>query len=811
MAVKPTRTRKSPFVFTPTPLAGALTIAFGLAISVPQVLHATETGTIEAAASQSQTFDFNLPAQPLDDALAALGTVTGDHLIYDASLTNGLQSEALSGRLTRQQALNALLTPHDLGYQSTGPHTLTLQAWGSTEITDKSTLELAPVTIVGEKIARDSQQTTTSVAVLSAQQIEQARIQNLPDAFRMMANVRDADFLDSGYIIRGINSEGVGGPAGRPLSSLYIDGVAQTMQGARRGALGMWDVEQVEVLRGPQSTVSGRNALAGAIRIDSKDPTYHWESAARVTTGTLDTSGEALMLSGPLVEDKLAFRVTAEQSHADGGIDYPEYAGMPRLDERENDDYWQVRGKLLFTPQGEDGVRMLLSHSKSYDSPAYADVDGRSAGVDYFDREWGAQTLALFTEARSTINYNTALEITQPLTDGLSLTSLTTRVDTETSRPSVDLASRGKIDETEIAQELRLNWDYEQYSAVAGVYANQGKDDLQRSQQRPWEPFERRERSNSDINNYALFGEINWHLTDALTLISGLRYDYEQQDFESSSQRVNGGSILTSSSSEGSASYDAWLPKLGLLYQLTADQNVGFTLQRAYRGGGAATNFVTGEGYDYDPEYAWNYELSYRSQWADGKVRLNANLFYLDWEDQQVNVPQIPGDFTSDIIVNAGKSHVSGGELELSWLPIAGLETFASVGLAKTEFDEFSYLQNGQSLDMAGEPFPQSPEWNAAFGADYQHGSGWFVGGDAKYTGTTRSRSQLEGGPKDDMPSYTVLNLRTGYASDYWKLTLWANNVTDEEYFLYRYAEPGFEVATVGRERVVGTTLDLFY
>lgn len=812
MAVESTlRKRKLPFAFTPTPLAGALTIALGLAVSAPQALYAAGTAATEAAASQAQAFDFKLPAQPLDDALAALGVITGDHLMYDASLTRGLQSEALSGQLTRQQALDALLSPHGLSYRHTGPRTLTLQVGSLRQTAEEGVLALAPVTIVGEKIARDSQQTITSVGVLSAQQIEQARIQNLPDAFRMMANVRDADFLDSGYIIRGINSEGVGGPAGRPLSSLYIDGVAQTMQGARRGALGMWDVEQVEVLRGPQSTVSGRNALAGAIRIDSKDPTYHWESAARATTGSLDTSGQALMVSGPLVEDKLAFRIAAEQSHADGGIDYPQFAGMPRLDEREDDDYWQVRGKLLFQPQGQDGVRILLSHSKSYDSPAYADVDGPSAGVDYFDREWGAQTLALFTEARSTINYNTALEISQPLADGLTLTSLTTRVDTETSRPSVDLASRGDIDETEIAQELRLNWDNEQYSAVAGLYANRSEDDTQRYQSRPWEPFERQEGSNSYIDNYALFGEINWHLTDALTLISGLRYDYEQQDFESDSKRVNGATVLTSSSSEGDANYDAWLPKLGLLYQFTAEQNVGFTVQRAYRGGGAATNFVTGEGYDYDPEFAWNYELSYRSQWADGSVRLNANLFYLDWEDQQVNVPQIPGDFTSDIIVNAGKSHVSGGELELSWLPIAGLETFASVGMAKTEFDEFSYLQNGQSLDMAGEPFPQSPEWNAAFGADYQHGSGWFVGGDAKYTGTTRSRSQLEGGPKDDMPSYTVLNLRTGYASDFWKLTLWANNVTDEEYYLYRYAEPGFELATVGRERVVGTTLDIFY
>jgi outer membrane receptor protein involved in Fe transport len=793
----------------PTPFPPRSRLASSILLACTALLgHAPVTWAAETAAAQSEQLSFDIPAQGLDDALSAYGVASGAQVLYDAALTQGLSSRAISGRMDRQQALDQLLAGTGLSYRFTGARTVTLQA-GTGPV--GQAMEFTPILITGEKIERDLQQTTSSVAVVSAYQIEQARLQTLPDTFRMMANVRDADWADSGYIIRGINSEGVGGPAGRPLATVYVDGVAQTMQGARRGALGLWDVEQVEVLRGPQSTVSGRNALAGAIRIESKDPTYHWEGAARGTAGSLDTRGYAAMISGPLVEDRLAFRLAAERSHADGGIDYPFFDGMPRLDEREDDDYWQVRGKLLFQPHGEDGVRVLLSHSRSYDSPAYADVDGPSGGVGYFDREWGHQSDALFSEARSTLNHNTALEITQPLGEGLTLTSLTTHVKTETSRPSVDLGTTGDIDEREIAQELRLNWDDTRYSAVAGLYINSGEERTWRHQQRSWESYQRRDRSSSDVDNYALFGEMNWHLTEQWTLIGGLRYDYEKQDYHSVSQRVDRatGALVRNSGSGGDTHYDAWLPKLGVQYQIDPQQNVGFVVQRAYRGGGTATNFLINEVYDYDPEYAWNYELSYRSLWADGRVRLNANLFRLDWEDQQVNVPQVPGDFTSDVVVNAGESNVTGFEVELGLQPATGLDVFASVGLAKTEFEEFSFVQNGVALDLAGEPFPQAPEWTAALGADYQHGSGWFIGGDLKYTGTTTSRSQLEGAAKDRLPVYTLLNLRTGYAGDQWRVTLWANNVTDEEYVLYRYDEPGYQLATVGRERVVGSTLDI--
>jgi len=267
------------------------------------------------------------------------------------------------------------------------------------------------------------------------------------------------------------------------------------------------------------------------------------------------------------------------------------------------------------------------------------------------------------------------------------------------------------------------------------------------------------------------------------------------------------GAELAASDNTAEADYDAFLPKAGVVFHVTENQRLGFTVQRAYRAGGAAINFVTGESYTFDPEYAWNYELSYRSLWAQGRLRVNANVFYFDWRDQQVEVPQIPSDITSAIIVNAGKSHVIGGEVELEALVLSSLKLFGSLGVSKTEFDDFTLVQLGTELDLAGESFPQAPDWSFAVGAHYTHRLGFFLGGDLKYTSEALSRSLLEGAPRDELPAYTVVNFQLGYQAAHWRLTAWADNVFDEKYFLYRFDTEPLQVATVGRGRVVGLTL----
>ena len=670
-------------------------------------------------------------------------------------------------------------------------------------------VQATDITVYGEKVEQDLQDTPSSVGVITSVQLATREMWRVEDAFRQVANVNFADWIDAGIVIRGVNSEGIGGPSGSPLATTYLDGVPQTQNGVRRGANGTWDLEQIEVWRGPQSTLSGRNALAGTVQIRSKDPTMDWEAAVRAGFGDSAYDNQAIALSGPIVPDKLAFRVAAEQQSRDGEVNYPNYADFPKLPERAEDDYHLVRGKLLFVPSESNRARFLATFASSYDSPSYEDVDGPSAGVAYEDRVWGLQSVPVFVEARSTRNNVGSLEADFVLSDSWSLKSTTGYLVTDTRRPSVDLASDGQIEEQQFSQELVLSQTDDRFDSVVGFfYLNEDITD-DRDQKRPWEPFVRQDRRNGTIDNVALFGQTQWRFNDPWSVTLGLRYDRESQGFRTRNSRVAGdGALLSDSSGSIDASFGALLPKFGIGYAIADDSDLGFTVQRGYRAGGSAINFLTSQVYEYDPEYAWNYEFSYRGQvvrrWL---LRYRANVFYMDWTGQQVNLPQIAGNFLSDIIINAGESRVTGAELELDWQLTNGFQVNGSLGIAATEFKDFSFVQFGNLRDFAGMPFPQAPGATGHIGAEYRHRTGWFASGDVTYTGSTLSRSLLEAGLEDDLDPYALLNLRGGWDNGQIRIAVWADNLTNENYFRYRYDTPGFQLATLGRGRAAGVTV----
>jgi outer membrane receptor protein involved in Fe transport len=259
------------------------------------------------------------------------------------------------------------------------------------------------------------------------------------------------------------------------------------------------------------------------------------------------------------------------------------------------------------------------------------------------------------------------------------------------------------------------------------------------------------------------------------------------------------------------ADSSALLPKIGLIYRLQDDSNLGFTVQRAYRSGGSAINRLTSSEYSFDPEFAWNYEVAWKGAALAGGFVYAVNLFYMDWADQQINLPQVPGDFTSDIILNAGSSKVWGGEIDLRARPNDKAQLFASVGLAKTEFTDFQFVLFGSPVDLSGMEFPQAAKLMAVIGGDYDLGGGFSVGGDLKYTSSALSRSVLEGLPEDNLPSYWVANMNLGWKRDNWSVVVYVENLLDEEYLLYRYDDPDFQLATVGRGRTYGASVSWRY
>ncbi|MEM6941930.1 MAG: TonB-dependent receptor [Pseudomonadota bacterium] len=670
---------------------------------------------------------------------------------------------------------------------------------------DGAPVDLGTLTLFGDRTTTGPGQTSTSTAVITNQDLENdSSLIDLRDTFSRAANVNDTDWLDSGFVIRGINSEGFT-PGGNPLAPLYIDGIEQTQNGVRRGARGTFDLEQVEIYRGPQSTLTGRAGLAGAIYVKTADPVFRNEGAAELTFGGESRQGAALMLNRVLSEN-VALRFVLEYQERENDIAYPTFEGLTGFDDFTHDTFYQARLKLLVEPSGDARQRLLLSFSHSFDSPMYRDLDGPGFGGSSFDDRrgdfWGIIGSLNFQEARDTRNNNIGIAYSFDVSEALKFTSEIGFSFSDTNRDSVNAGTPGEtqvalgtIDQHLITQEFRLNFESQGLRAVGGIYFADGASDTDRSERRSDTDF-REVLSSNDFTNLALFGEIDYEFAPQWSVVAGGRIDYFDSDATSLTQR-NG--AVTGDTASG-YSDTVFLPKLGLRYDIDGGSSVALTYQQGYRPGGAGVNRSTGVGFDFDAEFADTLELAYEGRFLQDRLSLRANAFYQDWQDQQVELVTIPGDFSSSEIFNAGSSTAKGAELEVSFAATDSLDLYASVGLLDTEFDSFSIPRGG---DFTGLSFPEAPETSISIGFAWQGKTGWFANGTVSYQSSTLSRLEAFVATPVELGARTIVDASVGYDfNNGVRVTLYGRNLLDEEYFTYENG-PGV-LATLGEGRALG-------
>ncbi len=306
--------------------------------------------------------------------------------------------------------------------------------------------------IEGEKIVRTLRDTTTSVGVVTGKDIEERQIRDLDAAVEQTANVITSEDPNTGFVIRGLNSEGQTGLqhiSAVPLIGVVVDGVTQNPDTVRRGARGLWDVEQVEVLRGPQSTLQGRNALGGTVIVKTNDPTYKLGGVVEGTIGTNDLYGAGFVLNAPIVAGQSAFRISGYKTEQDRGISYSD----PYNEQLGLDAYDTLRGKLLIEPDSLPGFSALFTIARTNDQPGSAQVSGPN-----FGRELNATSD--FTDFREGSADNYAADISYEFMPGLTLRSVTAFADTENTiktAPGAAFSRYGdNTDATDFTQDLRL-------------------------------------------------------------------------------------------------------------------------------------------------------------------------------------------------------------------------------------------------------------------------------------------------------------------------------------------------------------------
>lgn len=717
------------------------------------------------------------------------------------------------------------------------------------------------IVVTGEKAARTLQDTVASVAVTTGRRIDDETILSLREIFNRTANLSET-YGNSGFTIRGIANRGVSAGGDAPLATIYVDGAALPDAIAGSGPTDMWDAAQVEIFRGPQSTLQGQNALAGAIVVRTQDPTMDWSGRARALIAEYDTTSFAAAFGGPIVPGELAFRIAAEKRDSDGFID-----NVTRDAPESPLDSISLRGKLLWTPSALPDFTARLGYThfevKSGYDFSYADI----TRPDFYDDRVATSDFANSNDAR--IDMGT-LELDYGLGGGFSLASVTSYSDVRRERTyDGDLSAqplsygRNPSNFETFTQELRLNYEGDWLSGFVGAYyfnrdqhnrttsltlvptpigtASQllqqaGLDPATADyvaglygQALPDIPVEYDGIFPSKVKTVAIFGDGRVKLADRLNALVGFRWDRETNQVEVSQTTAFRGVFpdpaaygqlapliaglnagvqglvdqAAGSSPRTKRSFEAFLPKIGLEMAWTPDLSTSALIQRGYRSGGSSNNTARSELFAYDPEYTWNYELSLRSQWLDGRLTVNANAFYIDWKDQQASV-----NFGLNLYdyhtVNAGRSHLYGFELETAYRPTRQLDLYASVGHTRTRFDEF-VTDVGAVNDLSGLQFIYAPRWTFAAGANLRLDSGIAFNLNSShrtgvFTDVTRPQDQWRVGAR------TLVNAKIGYETEHFGISVFANNLFDEGYIQYESSSDALGV--LGDPRVFGILLE---
>lgn len=787
----------------------------------------------QVAPSQTQATAIAIPAQALPAAIAAFIAQTGWQVSYPSNGAAGVQANAVSGPLTPETALRQLLAGTGLDVQVTGPASAALvdisRGLPVAAISGDVTM-LERLVITGERTTRDYFSTYTSVGVVDSGQIAAQNVESVGDAMSMLANVRafDNDGGDSSISIRGLSAEGLTSPDRmQPVISSVVDGAFQNIEGMRRGMNGIWDVGQIEVLRGPQSTLHGRNSLAGTVIIETNDPTWEPEIIAEGMVGTQDLWSLAGVISGPILEDQVAFRLAGQVRRETSDITFTNQA-IAGLGESELEDF---RAKLLIEPDAIPELSALFTVSYTHDKPNWSTV----SGPDFFARQYDG---GISAEFRDTGVARYISDISYELTPDWTVRSITALSTTHTTITSeldptqlVSLDRDDTRDGVDFTQDLTATFESSDspFSGVFGLFAGRSTMEYDSKMDASIDaaafggpgpgifvintPFQELVGKNQS-DSIAAYADMRYDLTDWLTLQGGGRLLHDTYSTTYTGRVLNtpltiagfpvpAHSTLDENTSQSSTEF---LPKLGVAFHLNPDHTIALTATKGYRPGfsqyvaGSGMLAPTGTVTTVAPETVWTYEAAYRANMLDDKVQLGANLFYNDYRNQQVAVdnPEIQGyTYTA----NAAASFSYGAEIEGRYNPTDFLSFVGALGLMQTEFTQG--VING--VDVTGNAFPEAPTLTAAIGVDWRHESGFFAGGKFTYTDGYYSQGDTANSSTRLVDGYGILDAQIGYETDNAKITLFATNLLDTQYLTG--IGSGGSLAYVGDGRQVGLKL----
>ena len=701
---------------------------------------------------------------------------------------------------------------------------------------------LEEVIVTATKREQSSQDVGIAITAFTGDQMEQLGFENAQQITAMAPGVHTIQPNgEANYAIamRGVASSDFTTNVESPIA-LYVDEVyISQMSGA---GFALFDMERVEILRGPQGTLFGRNATGGLVHYITKKPEAGFDGYLKGTVGDYDQYKVEGAIGGG--SETLSARLSASYHQNDGYV-------TNRLDpgtDLNNADDLAARLQVLWTPN--ENVELLFNarmaeqdidtgffeNVSSVNSGeltpdtfnpvlGYLDNDGDVYAGDYDDPGFNDLETDGFTV---TLKWNFG---------GMRLTSITDQSNVEREYIEDSDASPAPVfnfflltDAEQFSQEIRLDGEAEKFKWVAGLYyMSLDIEDVNGAITDPFvgpapTPGAEAGLSNpytSELDSISVFGQLDIPLSDDLTLIVGGRYIQDDKDFEYSINAVeffdpasnpgfnnpdNLGALGTIGSYEGSRDDSEWSARVQLDWAISDDILVYGGWNRGVRGGGFNAPIFpvnppldyNDETMSYDPEQLDAYEVGFKSTLAGGLARLNGAAYYYDYVDYQAFF--IIG---IDTITFNTDAESYGMELELQTTPIDGLDILAGVAYNDIEVE----------IGDAKHPSVQSPKWNLNGLIRYEWsmpGGSMAVQADAVYR--DEHVFALTGAETVDGDSYTLSNASLSYTTDNWQATAFVKNITDEEYLVQTFDLSGPDVFGMteqyyGRPRWWGVSL----
>lgn len=604
---------------------------------------------------------------------------------------------------------------------------------------------------------------------------------------------------------------GIGASPANPSITTFFDGVPQLH--ANSANIDLVDVGQVEFVRGPQSALFGRNALGGLINVTSIRPSLStWTGNFSVPLGNVDARDVRGNVSGPIVANTLGMGVSLQYGRRDG-YTVNDLTGND-LDSRSA---FSGKGQLLWTPVRNWETRVIINGERDRDGDyALSDLGGLRQNPYHTARDFEGYTHRDIFGTTILNRYEGA---------GLSVTSTTGFLDwktddvTDLDYTPLPLLTRDNREESfQFTQEVRVASSASapvRFSDAASLkwqggvffftqnYEQEAVNNLSAGFLSPFLPFPIQQTSpQADLDDIGvgLFGQGVVTLSERLDLTAGLRFDYEQKDANLNVFFTP--AIAPPQQTIADESFSNVSPQFAAAFHLRRGKTLYASVGKGYKAGGFNPASPPGTE-SYDEEQTWDFEGGVKTTWANGRVAANAAVFRIDWEDMQLNVPNlfIPGEF---YIANVGGAGSSGVELELNARVHPNVDVFGGIGYTKATFDDDSV---SSGIPVGGNTIPNTPDYTGSLGIQVSRSltQGTLYGrGEVTFSGAFEYDDQNT----ERQGAYSLANFRAGIRGRLVFVEGWIRNAFDTEYipvaFAYGQLAPSGFIGEMGRPRTFG-------